>query len=116
LVPLGKGTDLATVATFALSWPAFLGGAESGYDPSVVPTFRELAGGAYMDERTQQLLDQALALPEEQLSLLVERLLEAIGPPGDEDVEFIEELNRRSKEVAEGTDGSIPWSELRDMR
>lgn len=69
-----------------------------------------------MDERTQQLYNEALALPEQQLNLLVERLLEAIGPPDDEDAELIEELDRRSKEIAEGTDGAIPWSEVRDLQ
>jgi putative addiction module component (TIGR02574 family) len=68
-----------------------------------------------MTPQTQAILDAALALPEAERALLVDRLLESLPPEVDEmtDDEFFAELERRRAEVEQGTVKPIPWSELR---
>jgi putative addiction module component (TIGR02574 family) len=69
-----------------------------------------------MTEQTRSILDAALALPEDERTLLVERLLERLPPepedPTDEGA-FAAELDRRRMEVEQGKVTPIPWSELR---
>jgi len=67
-----------------------------------------------MDPQTQAVYEAALALPEPERVLLVERLLEALGPEPDElsDDEFAAELDRRRAEIKEGKVRPIPSSEL----
>jgi len=68
-----------------------------------------------MSPQTQALLDAALALPEAERILLVERLLETLPPETDEvtDDELFAELERRRMEVEQGVEKPIPWSEVR---
>ncbi len=68
-----------------------------------------------MNPQTQALYEAALALPEAERSLLVERLLETLSPEEDEltDDELFAELERRRAEVEQGLVEPIPWSEVR---
>jgi putative addiction module component (TIGR02574 family) len=68
-----------------------------------------------MTDQTQTVLDAALALPEAERALLVERLLETLSPETDEltDDELFAELERRRAEVEQGLVKPIPWSEVR---
>ena len=54
-----------------------------------------------MTTQNQAIFDAALALPESERTLLVERLLESLSPEPDEvtDDEFFAELERRRAEV-----------------
>ena len=67
-----------------------------------------------MDPQTEAVYEAVLALPEAERVLLVERLLEDLGPEPDEmSDEFAAELDRRHAEIKEGKVQPIPWSELR---
>jgi putative addiction module component (TIGR02574 family) len=68
-----------------------------------------------MTPETQALIDAALALPEAERVLLVERLLESLSPETDElgDEELLAELERRRAEVEQGAVKPIPSSEFR---
>jgi putative addiction module component (TIGR02574 family) len=68
-----------------------------------------------MTPETQALIDAALALPEAERILLVERLLESLPPETDElsDEELLAELERRRAEVEQGAVKPIPLSEFR---
>ena len=68
-----------------------------------------------MKPETQALFDAALALPEVERVLLVERLLESLPPETDglSDEELLAELERRRAEVEQGVAKPIPWSEFR---
>jgi len=68
-----------------------------------------------MTTQCQAVLDAALALPEVDRALLVERLLETLSPEPDDlsDDELYAELERRSAEFDRGTAGAISWSELK---
>jgi putative addiction module component (TIGR02574 family) len=68
-----------------------------------------------MTTQNQALFDAALALPEAERALLVERLLETLSPEPDEltDDEFYTELERRRAEIEQGLVKLIPWSEVR---
>jgi putative addiction module component (TIGR02574 family) len=67
-----------------------------------------------MSPQSQALLDAALALPEAERALLVERLLETLSKEGDDltEEELVAELDRRRAEMADGTDPGIPASQL----
>ena len=68
-----------------------------------------------MTSQTQAILDAALALPEAERALLVERLLETLSPEQGElsDEELFAELERRRAEVEQGQVKPGPWSEVR---
>ena len=68
-----------------------------------------------MTSPNQAVFDAALALPETERVILVERLLESLSPEADEltDKEFFTELERRRAEVEQGLVRPIPWSEVR---
>jgi putative addiction module component (TIGR02574 family) len=68
-----------------------------------------------MTSQTQAIFDAALALPEAERSLLVERLLETLSTEEGElsDDELFAELERRRAEVEQGQVKPIPWSEVR---
>jgi putative addiction module component (TIGR02574 family) len=70
-------------------------------------------GGQAMNEQT--LLASALALPEEQRMQLVEKLLESLDPETDvwEEAAFAAELQRRSKEIDDGTAQLVSWEQLK---
>jgi putative addiction module component (TIGR02574 family) len=68
-----------------------------------------------MTVQTQAVLDAALALPEAERALLVERLLETLSSEAEEltDDELFAELERRRAEIEQGVVNPIPWSEVR---
>jgi putative addiction module component (TIGR02574 family) len=63
----------------------------------------------------QAIFDAALALPETERALLVERLLESLSAESGDltDDEFGAELERRRTEVEQGIVKPIPWSQVR---
>jgi len=68
-----------------------------------------------MDPQTQAVYEAVLALPEAERILLVERLLEDLGPEPDEmsDDEFAAELDRRHAEHQRDPSTGVPWSEMK---
>jgi putative addiction module component (TIGR02574 family) len=68
-----------------------------------------------MTTDSQAIFDAALALPEPERAMLVERLLESLSPEPDEltDDDFFAELERRRAEVEQGLVKPIPWREVR---
>ena len=67
-----------------------------------------------MPRSSQAIFEAALALPEAERALLVERLLESLPPELEAltDDELGAELERRSADFERGTADAIPWSEL----
>lgn len=68
-----------------------------------------------MTPQTQALFDAALALPEAERALFVERLLESLPPePGELPEDQLEaELDRRFDEYQRNPLVGIPWSEIK---
>lgn len=68
-----------------------------------------------MTTTTQTVFEAAMALPEPERLLLVERLLDELSPEADDlnDDELAIELDRRRKEFELGTAEPVPWSRLR---
>jgi putative addiction module component (TIGR02574 family) len=68
-----------------------------------------------MTIQNQSIFDAALALPESERALLVERLLESLSPEPEDitDDELFSELERRRAEIEQGLVKPIPWSEVR---
>jgi putative addiction module component (TIGR02574 family) len=68
-----------------------------------------------MNPQTQVVYDAALALPEAERALLVERLLETLSPEADErtDDELFAELERRSAEFQRDPSLGTPWPEVK---
>lgn len=62
------------------------------------------------------VFEAALALPENERILLVERLLETLGPETDgaDEAGLVAELRRRSDEIDQGKADLVPWSELKN--
>jgi putative addiction module component (TIGR02574 family) len=69
-----------------------------------------------MTHQTQGILDAALALPEAERLLLLERLLDKVSTAEDElsGDELFAELRRRRAEVRAGAVEGVPWSKLKD--
>jgi putative addiction module component (TIGR02574 family) len=68
-----------------------------------------------MTSQTQALFDAAMALPEDERWLLVERLMETLLPPPNDDMteeEFAAELDRRAAEIAQDPSLAIPWQDV----
>jgi putative addiction module component (TIGR02574 family) len=62
------------------------------------------------------VIEAALALPENARLELIEQLLETLGPETDgiDEANFGAELRRRSDEIDQGKAELIPWSELKN--
>ncbi|HVK13183.1 MAG TPA: addiction module protein [Gemmataceae bacterium] len=74
-----------------------------------------------MSPHADELLAKILRLPDEEQTELVERLLDALGPPESAidrmtDEEFAAELARRAEEARRDPSVLIPWDQVRDMR
>ena len=74
-----------------------------------------------MSPRTDDLLAEVLRLPDDEREELIERLLDAAGPPPSDidrmtDEEFAAELERRAEEARRDPSVLIPWEQVRDMR
>ncbi|WP_437319542.1 addiction module protein [Sorangium sp. So ce385] len=63
----------------------------------------------------EELLDQAMKLPESERRVLALRLLESVGEESPEEVEraWVEEARRRLDEIRAGRSQSVPWEEAR---
>ena len=68
-----------------------------------------------MAPETSSLLTAALALPESERAVLVERLLESLPTHVDAltDDEMEAELNRRFEEFQRDPSVAVPWSEIK---
>jgi putative addiction module component (TIGR02574 family) len=66
----------------------------------------------------QTVVAAALALPESERLLLVERVLESLPDERDEiaDADLVAELDRRRAELETGSDKGISWAELRKRK
>ena len=73
-------------------------------------------GGLYMPMATleDKILDQALSLPNDRRAVLVDRLLNSLGLPADEDVDrlWAEEAERRLGEIRSGRVETIPGDQV----
>jgi putative addiction module component (TIGR02574 family) len=73
------------------------------------------SGEREMDQNGQQVLEAALALPENDRAMIAEALLQTLPPDpsdGDEE-ELASELDRRLEEALSDPTATIPWSELK---
>ncbi|WP_437946338.1 addiction module protein [Sorangium sp. So ce296] len=63
----------------------------------------------------EELLDQAMKLPESERRVLALRLLESVGDESPEEVEraWVEEARRRLDDVRAGRSQPVPWEEAR---
>jgi putative addiction module component (TIGR02574 family) len=71
-----------------------------------------------MGTNTQTILDAALALPEDDRELIVERLLESLPLTTDglDDAALSAELKRRKAEHERDPSVARPWSEIKHLR
>ncbi len=59
--------------------------------------------------KTEDLFDEAISLPVEERTLLVDKLLQSLNPTqGEIDKLWAEEAEKRVKEIAEGSVKTIP--------
>jgi putative addiction module component (TIGR02574 family) len=72
-----------------------------------------------MSPSAKRVLEDALALPEDARTDLVEALIESLEPPAESPAEveaaWAEEIARRLKDVETGAVKPIPWDEARKM-
>ena len=68
-----------------------------------------------MIANTEQIVAAALALPEDDRLELVDRLIESLDGPPDDDVEraWADEIARRLEEVRSGKVVTVPWEVVR---
>ncbi|AUX23814.1 hypothetical protein SOCEGT47_043440 [Sorangium cellulosum] len=68
-----------------------------------------------MSFRAEELLEQAMKLPESERRVLAPRLLESVGDESPEEIEraWVEEARRRLDDIREGRSQPIPWKEAR---
>jgi putative addiction module component (TIGR02574 family) len=68
-----------------------------------------------MDEKSRQVLDAALSLPEEQRASIAGALLETLPPESDEwdDDELASELDRRLEEALGDPSSTVSWTDLK---
>jgi putative addiction module component (TIGR02574 family) len=66
---------------------------------------------------SQQLLNDAMGLPDEQRAALAAALIESLDQDVDEDAEpaWSVEIARRLRDVQSGDAKTIPWSQARQM-
>ncbi|WP_159397174.1 addiction module protein [Sorangium cellulosum] len=63
----------------------------------------------------EELLDEAMKLPESERRVLALRLLESVGDESPEEVErsWVEEARRRLDDIRAGRSQTVPWEEAR---
>lgn len=68
-----------------------------------------------MDERSRQVLEAALNLPEDQRASIVAALLETLPPEPDDwdDDELASELDRRLEEALTDPSSTMSWADLK---
>jgi putative addiction module component (TIGR02574 family) len=72
-----------------------------------------------MSDRVQAVYDAAMALPEDERLLLVERLTETLPPPTEEPMtegEFAAELDRRWAEYQRDPSSAVPWDQVKHFK
>ncbi len=69
-----------------------------------------------MDEKSREVLEAALSLPDNQRASLVAALLETLPPETDEwdDEEMASELDRRLDEALRDPSSTVSWADLRN--
>lgn len=67
-----------------------------------------------MTQRSLELLNQALALTEEERADLAASLLDSLDGPRDEDAEVVwqEEISKRISDLDSGKAKTIPWEDV----
>ena len=70
-----------------------------------------------MNTTTNRLYQNALQLPDTERAELAARLIESLDPEMDQDLDtaWSAEIERRIRELDDGTVKSIPWPEARRM-
>jgi putative addiction module component (TIGR02574 family) len=72
-----------------------------------------------MSPSAKRVLEDALALPEDARTDLLEALIESLEPPAESPAEveaaWTDEIARRLKDVETGAVKPIPWDEARKM-
>jgi putative addiction module component (TIGR02574 family) len=70
-----------------------------------------------MDQKSQEVLEAALTLPEGDRARIVEVLLQTLSAETDEreDDELVSELVRRLEEALNDPSSAMPWSELKQL-
>jgi putative addiction module component (TIGR02574 family) len=68
-----------------------------------------------MAKKVEELLQEALLLPEGERAGLAARLIDSLDPGADEGVEaaWDEEVRERLRELDEGSVRAVPWHEAR---
>jgi putative addiction module component (TIGR02574 family) len=68
-----------------------------------------------MDEKSRQVLEAALSLPEEQRASIAEALLRTLPPESDgwDDEELASELDRRLDEALADPSSTVSWTDLK---
>lgn len=68
-----------------------------------------------MARAARDILKDAMGLPEKERIHVVERLLASLEQGSDHDVDsaWAAEIERRSREIKEGTVRPLPWNEVR---
>jgi putative addiction module component (TIGR02574 family) len=71
-----------------------------------------------MDEKSREILEAALSLPEDQRASLIEALLQTLPSDTDEwdDDELASELDRRLDEALGDPSSTVSWTDLKNRR
>jgi putative addiction module component (TIGR02574 family) len=71
-----------------------------------------------MDDKSRQILEAALSLPEEQRASIVEALLQTLPSESDDrdDDEWASELDRRLEEALGDPSSTVSWTDLKNRR
>jgi putative addiction module component (TIGR02574 family) len=79
--------------------------------------YRDGYGGLNMTKAARDIVKAAVQLPENERVQVVEHLLASLEPESDEDVDsaWAAEIERRSRQIKEGTVSLIPWEEVRSQ-
>lgn len=70
-----------------------------------------------MTRNADELLDEALRLPESDRAELATRLIDSLDPAADDDVEtaWAAEIHRRLDDLDHGRVATVPWAEARRL-
>jgi putative addiction module component (TIGR02574 family) len=71
-----------------------------------------------MDDKSQEVLEAALSLPEDQRASIVEALLQTLPSESDEwdDDALAAELDRRLEEALADPSSTVSWTDLKNRR
>jgi putative addiction module component (TIGR02574 family) len=79
--------------------------------------YSESRGGSKMTRAAKDIVEAAIQLPENERVQVVEQLMVSLEPESDEDVDsaWVAEIERRSRQIKEGTVSLIPWEEVKSQ-